>query len=73
MPRKTKKKNLHNFTFQIHSTNRKGTRFANMSNHNEREAKELNRVTCRDCRGFDIACYEYIGKYHKPCDMFEWW
>lgn len=73
MARKTKKENWHEFTKQIHSTRRANGIFRNMSNWNEREAKSLNRVCCKDCRSYDMVCYIYIGKYHKPCERFEWW
>lgn len=73
MARKTDKQNTHEFTRQIHSTVRTGTVFANMPNHNEREAKELRKVCCHDCRVFDGCCDQFIGKYHKPCEDFNWW
>ena len=73
MPRKTIKRNIHDFTKQIHSTVRMDTRFANLDNHNEKHAKITKLVTCVDCRGFDNGCNEYIGKYHKTCSEFQWW
>lgn len=73
MARKTDKINIHEFTSQIHSTRRTGTRFSNMPNHNEKAAKECNSLCCHDCRHFDIGCSEYIGKYHKTCSEFKWW
>lgn len=73
MARKTTKTNKHDFTKQIHSTVRTNTRFANMNNHNEKSAKENKNVVCKDCRGFDNGCSEYIGKYHLPCSEFQWW
>lgn len=73
MPRKTKKENIHDFTKQIHSTKRTGTRFANMSNWNEKEAMKEKKVACHDCRFFRFGCDYYIGYWHKPCELFEWW
>jgi len=74
MARKTNNINcFHDFTKQIHSTRRKGTNYANMKNHNEKIAKEKNSLCCHDCRYFDSGCYEYIGKYHKICEDFQWW
>jgi hypothetical protein len=73
MARKTTKENIHEFTCQIHSTKRTGTRFAYIPNHNEKEAKELKKLACHDCRGFQNGCKEFVGKYHKPCTEFEWW
>ena len=73
MARKTKKTNIHEFTVQIHSTKRAGTRFASMDNWSEKEAKNKKHVCCHDCRYFLMGCSEYIGKYHKPCELFEWW
>lgn len=73
MARKTEKRNEHDFTRQIHSTVRAGTRFANMDNHNERLAKKQENVCCHDCRYFWNGCNEFIGRYHKPCEEFVWW
>ena len=73
MARKTKKENRHEFTRQIHSTKRTNSRFANMTNWNEKEAKSINKVCCKDCRGYDNGCYLFIGRYHKPCEEFKWW
>lgn len=73
MARKTSKTNIHEFTIQIHSTKRTGTRFANMDNHDERLAKDTNALACRDCRHFHNGCSDYIGKWHKTCSEFEWW
>jgi hypothetical protein len=73
MPRKTTKENKHEFTSQIHSTKRAGTRFAAMENHDEKEAKRQCKITCRDCRGFENGCSTFIGMYHKPCLEFAWW
>lgn len=74
MARKTTKRNEHDFTRQIHSTVRQGTRFANMKNHDEKKAKDNKIfVVCCDCRGYDDGCNEFIGKYHKPCNEFRWW
>lgn len=72
MARKTDKNNIHDFTRQIHSSKRAGTRFANMINHNERLAKEKDIGTCRYCRNFFHGCSDYIGRYHKTCEEFEW-
>lgn len=73
MARKTTQRNIHEFTKQIHSTRRVGTRFAKMENHDEKEAKETKSLACHDCRFFAHGCSDYVGKYHKPCDEFEWW
>ena len=73
MARKTLKENRHNFTKQIHSTKRTSTRFASMDNWDEKEAKSLNKVCCKDCRSYDLTCSIYIGKFHKPCRDFQWW
>lgn len=64
--------NIHEFTNQIHSSRRSGTRFSNMNNHNERKAKIEDRGGCRYCRYFWHGCSQYIGKYHKACNEFEW-
>ena len=73
MPRKTHKRNIHDFTRQIHSTVRSGTKLANIKNWNEVKAKFENKLSCKDCRFFWLdGCGEYIGKYHMPCDEFEW-
>jgi hypothetical protein len=68
-------KNVHEFTRQIHSTERRGTRFAGADNWNEKKAKEENWLACKDCRyfwgGFE-GCWEYVGLWHKACDEFEW-
>jgi len=64
---------FHEFTRQIHSTKRAGTRFHAMENWNEKEAKEQNKLCCHDCRSFDIGCSEFVGKYHKRCEEFGWW
>ena len=69
----TDRYSTHDFTRQIHSSARKGTGFASMNNHNEKEAKEDKKVCCRDCRYFLIKCGQYIGAYHKTCDDFMWW
>jgi hypothetical protein len=73
MARKTNKKTIHDFTSQIHSTRRKDTMFANMSNWNERKAKAENKVGCSHCRFFALGCSEFIGRWHQPCSEFEWW
>jgi DNA topoisomerase IB len=73
MARKTKKENTHEFTKNIHSTKRTNTRFANMENHNEKQAKAEKKVCCHDCRFFNGGCDTYVGMYHKPCGEFEWW
>jgi hypothetical protein len=70
---KCEKYTKHEFTCQIHSTRRSGTDFANMKNWNEKQAKESKEVTCKDCRFFDLSCSKYLGKYHRPCDRFDWW
>ena len=70
MARKTLKRNIHDYTRQIHSTRRTGTE--PVENWNEKEAKEENKVSCRHCRYFYSSCSEFIGKYHKPCKDFEW-
>lgn len=66
-------RNIHDFTNQIHSTRRSGTRFTNMENTNERLTKENKGLGCHDCRFFQFGCSEYIGKYHSPCKEFKWW
>lgn len=73
MARKTLKANSHDFTRQIHSSKRKNTRFADMPNHDEREARANKQVCCHDCRSYMMGCSEFIGKYHKVCGEFEWW
>ena len=73
MARKTDLNNIHDFTRQIHSSTRTGTRFAGMGNHNEKLSKDLGDLTCKDCRHFSGGCSHYIGKYHKTCSDFEWW
>jgi len=39
---------------------------------NEKEAKSKNKLACSSCRHFLFGCSEYVGKYHKPCNEFEW-
>ncbi len=75
MARKTKQNNTHEFTKQIHSNKRRETRFANMNNWDEKVAKNENKLCCHDCRffGYSGNCQDYIGMYHKPCELFEWW
>ena len=78
MPRKVKNKSIwittsHEYTRQIHSTERAETRFANMKNHNEKKAKDDGTVCCHDCRHFLNGCNEFIGMYHNTCADFVWW
>jgi len=61
------------FTKNIHSSVRSGTRFSGMPNHNERLAKSENKLCCHDCRYYDGGCNKYIGRYHLPCSDFKWW
>ena len=77
MPRKRKgikEIEPHEFTRQIHSTKRRGTPCANMENWNEKQAQADKKVSCKDCRRFWWSgnCYEYIGRWHKPCKDFQW-
>ena len=76
MPRKPKgqsKLTSKEFTRNIHSSIRAGTKFANMSNHDERKAKAENKLCCHDCRFYNSGCNQYIGMYHKTCSEFRWW
>lgn len=73
MARKNSKTTIHDFTKQIHSTVRTGTKFAALDNHDEKKAKAAKKVCCHDCRYFDYTCREFLGKYHKTCKDFEWW
>ena len=73
MARKTKLFNEHEFTKQIHSSKRADTIWANMPNHDEKKAKSENKLCCHDCRYYLLSCKGYIGRFHKPCDEFEWW
>lgn len=73
MSRKTTKRNAHEFTSQIHSTVRTGTRFANMENHDERKAKGTDAMACHHCRFYRHGCDEFIGRWHKICSEFKWW
>ena len=76
MARKTDKENLHDFTRQIHSTKRtKNPDYTPLENWNEKTARDECKLACRDCRYFFSGlngCFKYIGKWHKPCDEFEW-
>jgi hypothetical protein len=79
MARKIKNENLiystkfiKDFTRNIHSTRRTGTRFAGMDNWNEKAAKEGGRLSCKECRQFVGGCSMYVGRWHKPCEQFQW-
>lgn len=75
MARKTSKENTHDFTRQIHSTRRtQNIDYVPIANWDERKAMEQKRVACRDCRkfyGFN-GCFKLIGRWHMPCEEFEW-
>lgn len=43
-----------------------------LENHDEREAKAADKVTCKNCRHFGFGCEESVGRWHKTCKEFQW-
>ena len=64
---------VYEFTKDIPENKRIGTRFENLPNWDEKNAKENQKLACHDCRWFMLNCYGFVGEYHKTCAEFEWW
>lgn len=48
-------------------------RFDALDNWDEGKAEKEKKVCCHDCRNYCFGCDDYVGRFHKPCEDFEWW